>query len=161
MHAIFAAALNVTRIALEEHSETLANLPAEALDWSPAEGSNSIAVLTRHSLTATIFLASAAAGLNPDRKAYLEGDRAEAFQLRGTTSAALREEIGRRLGTLEGIMAKGTDGSLVVPASWSWPNGRTPVGAELLIHSVGHLKEHTGQASLIRDLWVARGQGGQ
>jgi hypothetical protein len=161
MHATFAAALNVARTALDELSEMLAGLPDEALDWSPAEGSNSIAVLTRHGLTATVFLASTAAGLNPDRKAYLEGDRVEAFKARNTSPALLREEIARTLAAIEGIMAHGSDASLAAAASWNWPNGRTPPGAELLIHSVGHLKEHAGQASLIRDLWVARGRGGQ
>ena len=30
-------------------------------------------------------------------------------------------------------------------------------GAEILVNGVGHLREHVGQAQLMRDLWLARG----
>lgn len=155
MHATFEAAAHVLRTALGDLSEILAGLPPEAADWKPFPAANPLTVLVRHSLTGTRFLASTAAGLAPDRPAYLAGDRAEAFAAAGGTTEGLRAEVAAALPGLEAILAKGDDAALAAPASWAWPAGRTPSGAELLIHATGHLKEHVGQAGLLRDLWNA------
>ena len=155
MHATFEAAAHVLRTALGDLTDVLADLPAEAAGWKPFAEANTLTVLVRHSLTGTRFLASTAAGLGPDRPAYLAGDRAEAFAAAGATCEGLRAEIAAALPELEAILAKGDAAALAAPASWAWPGGRTPTGAELLIHATGHLKEHVGQAGLLRDLWKA------
>ncbi len=155
MHATFDAAAHVLRTALGDLTEVLADLPAEAADWRPFPAANSLTVLVRHGLTGTRFLTSTAAGLAPDRAAYLAGDRAEAFAANVGTTESLQSEIAAALPGLEAILAKGGEEALLAPATWAWPTGRTPTGAELLIHAMGHLKEHVGQAGLLRDLWNA------
>ena len=160
MTPAYDAVLVTARTALDVLDETIAELPDEALDWVPAPGLNSVAVLTRHSVTGTAYLAACGAGLTPDRETYLREDRAEAFRTMGATVAGLRGEIAKLKADLEPILAQGTDDALTRPALWAWPeNGRTPSCGELAVHSVGHLKEHVGQVQMLRDLWQAANPG--
>jgi hypothetical protein len=159
MHATYQAALAAARSAFADLSAALADLPDAALDWTPAAGMNSANVLTRHSISATRFLASGGAGLAPDRAAYMAGDRAEAFRAQGATTAALLDEVRAFDPELEGIVGAGDDAALGAVASWAFADGVTPNGAHLLIHSVGHLREHVGQVQQLRDLWLAANPG--
>ncbi len=153
MNSAYHAVLVVTRTALEALDAAIAELPDPAAAWVPSEGLNSIAVLTRHSLTATAFLAATGAGLTPDREIYLKQDRAPAFATKRATVAALRADIQRLLDDIGPILGRGAEATLEQPAAWAWPDGRTPNCGEVLVHSVGHLKEHVGQVQLMRDLW--------
>lgn len=155
MHPTFEAAHHVINIALDNLAAAITDVPEAALDYVPAEGANSIVVLTRHSLTATKFLAATAAGLAPDREAYREGARAASFRASGLAGAALVADIELARGRIAAILADGSEESLAADASWAWPDGRVPTGAELLIHTAGHLSEHGGQVQLLRDLWLA------
>ncbi|MGD9933947.1 MAG: DinB family protein [Dehalococcoidia bacterium] len=155
MNSAYHAALVVTRTALEALDEVLVELPDAALGWVPSEGLNSVSVLVRHSLTATAFLAATGAGLAPDRDAYLNQDRTSAFATKKSTVVALRSDIQRLLDDIGPILGRGTEATLEQPATWPWPDGRTPNCGEVLVHSVGHLKEHVGQVQLMRDLWNA------
>ena len=154
MHAIYQAATHTINIALDDLSAAIDGLPDHALDWVPATGTNSMTVLVRHGISATKFLSAAAAGLRPDRPAYFAGDRAEAFQSAGVTAALLQAEIAAAQAPIEAILARGGDVALTEVAAWS-EDGTTPTGAQLLIHGLGHLREHVGQAQLMRDLWHA------
>ncbi|MFN0145282.1 MAG: DinB family protein [Dehalococcoidia bacterium] len=156
MHPTYEAATHVLRATLGDLTQLLDDLPAEAADWRPFAEANSLAVLVRHGLTATRFLSATAAGLEPDRAAYMANDRAEAFAASGTTPEVLRGEIAAALPEIEAALARGSDAALTAQASWALGGStRFPSGAELLIHAMGHLKEHTGQAGLLRDLWKA------
>jgi hypothetical protein len=159
MNAAYHAVLITLRTGLELLDETVAGLPDEALDWVPAEGANSVAVLVRHSVTATAFLAATGAGLAPDREAYVTRDRASAFAAREATVDGLRAEIAQLLEDIGPILGAGRDDVLEKPALWAWGDGRTPNCSEVLVHSLGHLKEHVGQVQLMRDLWNARPAG--
>jgi uncharacterized damage-inducible protein DinB len=156
MHAAYHAALVTIRTGVGLLDETIAELPDEALDWVPAPGVNSISILTRHAVTATAYLAACGAGLAPDRERYLAEDRAEAFKVKPASVAGLRKELAQLVEDIGPILAAGGESTLDTPATWVWPDGRTPNCGELLIHSVGHLKEHVGQVQLLRDLWNAR-----
>lgn len=155
MHPIAASANAVLARVLNDLAETTNGLPDEALDWAPAPGQNSIAVLVRHSLAATPFLWGWAAGIPADRRAYFEGERATAFRTAGVTAAALTAAIDSARAELAAILERVTDQTLAAKAAWDWPDGGTPDGGELLIHAIGHLREHTAHAGLTRDLWLA------
>jgi hypothetical protein len=60
-------------------------------------------------------------------------------------------------GVLEGV----TSDSLRAAAGWRFADGAEPTGNELLLHAAGHLREHVGQAQLIRDLWLANSREGR
>ena len=155
MHPTYAAALAVTRVALSDIDLALADLPDEAVDWAPAPGTNSATVLVRHSLTAIRFLAGTASGSKPDRQAYISGDRVEAFKASGATTASLRAEIADAIEKLPGLYEHGDETSLAAVTPWPLGDLGPQNGAFLLIHSVGHLREHAGHIGLMRDLWVA------
>jgi hypothetical protein len=157
MHDIAQAALVIYQRALDDLDAALADLPDAALDWAPTpQGTNSALVLTRHGISASAYMIGCAAGRNPDRNAYLREDRPAAFASRGATIAGLRAEVAAARAALPAALAPVTDASLAAPAAWSWPEGGTPAGAELLIHGAGHLREHVGQVQLMRDLWLDR-----
>ena len=155
MHPTFAAAFDVTRIALADLDMALAGLPDEAADWTPAPGTNSATVLVRHALTATRFLAGTASGLAPDRQAYVTGDRVEAFKAMGATAASLRAEVAVALEQLPALYERGDDASLAAMTPWPLGDLGPRNGAFLLVHGVGHIREHVGHIGLMRDLWVA------
>ena len=156
MNPAYEAVLIATRTALEQLDQALASLPDEALTWVPAEGLNSVAVLSRHCITATVYLASCGAGLAPDREEYLRGDRAEAFRTTSATVDQLRSELAALGPQLEPILAHGTHETLAQPAGWAEPDGRVPSCGELAVRTLGHLKEHVGQVEMLRDIWKAR-----
>ncbi len=159
MNSAYHAVLITTRTALETLDQTIASLPDAALDWVPAPGINSINVLVRHCVTGTAYLAASGAGLAPDREAYLAKERAEAFAGKKTTVAKLRAGIAGLLEDIGPILGAGTEETLEKPAAWAWPDGRVPNCSELLVHSLGHLKEHVGQVEMLRDLWNAKSGG--
>ena len=63
MHPTFEAALDEATMAFGDLDEALAELPDLAVDWRPAAGTNSLAVLTRHAISAAKFLGATASGL--------------------------------------------------------------------------------------------------
>ena len=65
--------------------EALAGLPDEALTWTPYVGTNSLAVLVMHSVTATRFFLLAGSGQPGDIMEYRSGDRVEAFDTKSAT----------------------------------------------------------------------------
>jgi hypothetical protein len=161
MHAFAAATLASTRRALAELREAVASMPDNGLDWTPMPGLNSVNVLVEHSLTATDHLFAAAAGLDPDREEYLSGTRAESFKTRGLLKDRLLADIDGALDAYHLTLASASDESLAATMSWAFPDGAPPTGAELLVHAVGHLREHSGQVQMTRDLWLSASREGR
>jgi putative intracellular protease/amidase len=158
MHPVYAAANAMFNVALSDLLEVLATLDDEAVGWAPTPAVNTVAVLVRHAITATAFLAGTAAGLAPDRERYRSEERAAAFAASGVPVATLCDEVlALRNTRLPAILDHGTDATLAALAPWAMDT-RHWSGAELLIHAFGHLREHTGHAGLTRDLWLARKQ---
>lgn len=137
--------------------ECVAGFPAEALNWKPAgDGTNSVAVLTTHSLHSTrSWLCTALGEALPDRDRdsefrVAEDDRDALLALfddfasqcnalfdspRQVDWAAIRRTHTR----------PDAGDAIQVPAAWA------------LLHAVEHLREHLGQMQLTRQLWEARG----
>lgn len=152
------SALDVTRQSFGMLKDAIAALPHEAFDWTPAPNTNSLTVLTRHSLAACSFFFAVVAGQPGSIADYRKGDRAEAFRAQGGTAATLTRAIDTGLRDFEAILAPGTDAHLAEMIGWpdEAPDIPTRSGREILINGIGHLREHVGQAQLMRDLWLAR-----
>lgn len=132
---------------------TVGAVPEEALDWEPGspEHTNSIAVLTTHSLNATRMLLSVALGLPlppRDREAEFTATSGGAERLLG-----LIDVIGSEcLGILDGA-----------PDHVNWGDTRTrtrPDGSTAdrtaafwLVHAVEHLRGHADEAALTTHMW--------
>jgi hypothetical protein len=151
-----AAALAIARESLEMLHRAVDGLPPEALSWTPAPGTNSIAVLTMHGLTATRFFFKVACGEIGSLAEYRAGDRAEAFATAGGTAFDLQAEIDACLPELEEILSKGRPEHLEPAISWPEDPNLVRTGYGFLINTLAHLREHVGQAQLMRDLWLAR-----
>lgn len=152
------ATLDVTRQSFAMMKEAIAGLPDEALAWTPAPNTNSLTVLVRHAVAASRFFAGVASGIPGSIAEYRKGDRAEAFRAEGGTAATLTTAIDGAVEEAQRIFARGTDAHLAAMIGWPAEAPDVPVrtGAEILINGVGHLREHVGQAQLMRDLWLAR-----
>lgn len=152
------AALDVARQSFGMLKEAIAGLPDEAFDWTPAPNTNSLTVLTRHSLAACRFFFGAVSGEPGSIAEYRKGDRAEAFRAQGGTATTLTAAIDAGVRDLAVILAPGAESHLAAMIGWpaEAPDVPTRTGAEILVNGIGHLREHVGQAQLMRDLWLAR-----
>ncbi|MEX0781192.1 MAG: DinB family protein [Dehalococcoidia bacterium] len=152
------ATLDVTRQSFAMLKEAIAGLPDEAFDWTPAPGTNSLTVLTRHCIAASRFFGGVASGVPGSIAEYRKGDRAEAFRAMGGNAASLTLTIDGAIAEAGQILAKGTDAHLAEMIGWPHEAPDIPIrtGAEILVNGVAHLREHVGQAQLMRDLWLAK-----
>ena len=138
-------------------TEALEGLPDEALAWRPdAENTNSMAVLATHCVTATRFWLGLGAGQIGSIDEYRKRYRAPSFEVSGAAAGELKAQFDAALAELADVMARGTEAHLTARITWPEDPSMTPTGAEALFRAVGHLREHVGQAQLMRDLWLAR-----
>ena len=153
------ATLDVTRQSFAMLKDAIAGLPDEAFDWTPAPNTNSLTVLVRHCVAASRFFGGVASGIPGSIAEYRKGDRAEAFRAQGGSALTLAAAIDGATDEAERILTAGTDAHLAEMIGWPEEAPDIPVrtGAEILVNGVGHLREHVGQAQLMRDLWLARG----
>jgi hypothetical protein len=152
---IVTAARRLTAEALDVLRAASDGLTAEALDWKPAgPDTNSIAVLTIHSLHATRLLARLALGLTqPER------DRSSEFTSSGHDAA----DLHRLLDEIGGECLASLDGA---PDTIDWSATRRYVrddgsstegsAAYFILHSVDHLRGHADEAGLTRYCWDTR-----
>ena len=127
--------------------EELANLTPDALAWIPCDGANSIAVLVTHMLGNEMESVRTVAGAASDRV------RAREFEVRGATAGELIALIDHAEGVLEElaprIAAERLGATHVRPSALD----QTPhTGTHILMHSLAHAREHTGQLLLTRQL---------
>jgi len=137
---------------------SITDLPTQALDWAPAAGVNTLAVLVRHAVAAARFGAAVAAGGEAAFGPYREGPRRQAFQSRQLTSGALEQEIDEAAAVVDRLLLGAPPEGLGEPVRFTDESpGFYTTRAGALISMLGHLREHTGQASLVRELWAATG----
>ena len=151
------AALSVSRDSFAMLAAALEGLPDEALSWRPeAANSNSIAVLATHCVTSARFWLGLGAGQVGSIDDYRRRFRAPSFEVAGAAGGELMGEFEAVLAELADVMSQGTDSHLTAGIGWPEDQSLKFTGAEALFRSVGHLREHVGQAQLMRDLWLAQ-----
>lgn len=150
------AALTVAQESFAMFAEALAGLPDEALVWRPdADNTNSLAVLAAHSLSATRFWLANGAGVGKSIEEYRRVDRGPAFAAGG--AGDYPAQFDQMLSGLATLFAAGTEAHLLADVAQPADPVMTRTGVGCLIHGIGHLREHVGQAQLMRDLWLGRG----
>lgn len=155
MHVLYEATLVVARESFAMLREALDGLPDEAMDWTPVEGTNALGVLTMHSITSTRFWIRAGIGDDVSFDEYRTQERAAAFESKGKDASSLVAAIDQCVQELERIL-QGADPAAVEATRWPDDPSMTKTGARCLVHAIGHLREHVGQAQLTRDLWRAQ-----
>jgi hypothetical protein len=141
------AAADLLADSLTQMRETVAGADPAALDWRPGPDTNSIAVLTVHSMHATRSWLSVAMGAPlPER------DRPAEF-------LATSDSVGDLLGFFDSMAAECrgllNDGAAFDPETVRDTHipGDRRSGAWALMHALQHLREHVGQTQLTRQLW--------
>ena len=151
------AALEDIQDSLKWLREVIAGLPVEALDWVPAPHANSITVLTSHALPSNTYWMQAGSGQRPSHAAYVSNFRNQAFDAKSLSESDLVSLIERAERDAEAALRQGTVEHLADHFTLDDEPDEPPVsGATCLVHGASHLREHVGQAALMRDLWLAR-----
>jgi len=125
----------------------LRGLDGEALNWRPAAGANSIAVLVTHTLGSEREMIRAVRSLNTvrDREAEfrVEADADQLLRLLDRADVELDEQVAALTASdLTELRARGD---------------RPPrQGLDWLISNYGHAREHLAQVELTRQLYEAR-----
>lgn len=150
---LLTAAQDTVRRTFADMRTCIAGFPKEALNWKPAgEDSNSVAVLTVHSLHSTRSWLSIATG-----EPLPERDRASEFRVEAEDNVGLfgvfDEMVSDCLTRLEPSQPvdwaairrtharPNPEDDMKMPAAWA------------LLHAIEHLREHVGQMQLTCQLW--------
>ena len=150
------AATEILETVLGEMRQAIDGLDADALNWRPAgDDTNSIAVLVTHALHSTRSWLSISVGAPlPER------DRPAEFRAQASPEdlRAFFDDFGKQCQAL----VAGT----AVPIDWSamrQTHARARSGAPeeqsaawALVHALEHLREHSGQIGLTRQVWEQR-----
>ena len=153
-----AAALKLARESFDMLRTAIDGLPMQSMDWTPAPSTNSLDVLATHCVTSSRFWFGCGSGVHGSITAYQQTERAAAFETRGKGADDLVAMVDQFQSELAGILGAGMDADLAVTVDWAGEQTDVPTrtGLECLFHALAHLREHVGQAQLMRDLWLAR-----
>jgi uncharacterized damage-inducible protein DinB len=149
MDPFLAAARATLRQQQRAFGDVIADLPIEALDWQPARGANSLAVLVTHAWGAAQAWTLRAAGREMAR------DRAAEFRAKANSAAlhALLIEGGARIEAALEAIDPATLGRICFGPSTQPSSDEEYTVAQCVLHAVEHAQEHLGQAYLTRQLW--------
>jgi DinB superfamily len=135
------------RFVHDQFRERVEGLDPDALNWAPAEGANSIAVLIRHTLGSESEMLQALRQITTHR------DRDSEFVGGDTSSAMLIAMIERANKELAEHVSALTADDLTALR----PRGERPPkpGLEWLLGNYGHAREHLAQVELTQQLYEA------
>ena len=138
---------------LNDLRASLDGLPLEALNWRPADGVNSIAILATHALGATRLWLRMSMGLSlPER------DRDAEFLASAEDAAAFRRAVEDLSDDCTSALQPTELMDWTAMRSTQGRGGDAPaevVAAYALIHATEHLRGHVDQVGLMRQLWEA------
>lgn len=127
--------------------KTLNGLPDAALDWAPADGMNSLAVLATHTAGSTRFWIGDVAGRDFSGRV-----RAEEFKVSDISVAELDQLLSAMLAhsqqMLAGLTAEEWTDTRQIPGQ-----SRVVSVGWALLHALEHIAEHVGHAQITRELW--------
>jgi hypothetical protein len=125
----------------------IADLPVEALNWSPAPGMNSIAVLVTHATGSQRFLVGDLVGGIASNR-----DRNAEFAVTGLDSAALGDMLTHAMTVTRSALDKLTLEELN-SAEPRVKDGRSFPVALALDHALAHSGVHAGHIEMTRQMW--------
>ena len=127
----------------------LKNLPAAALDWSPAADVNSINVLVVHTVGAQRFLVGEAVAGDPANR-----DRDAEFKVHGLDAEALAQRLNESFEYIRSALNGLTVDDLASVRDF---RGRERSVAWILGHALKHTAIHLGHIQLMRQFWELYG----
>jgi uncharacterized damage-inducible protein DinB len=130
-----------------ELNAALQGLPQAALDWTPAPGANSLAVLVVHTAGAERYLIGDCVLGEPSGR-----DREAEFRLRDLPAEALEQRLDDSLAYIQQVLAGLTLQDLTALRPWPRQHRQVTVGW-LLSHLLAHTAIHAGHAQVTRQWW--------
>ncbi|HRW48498.1 MAG: DUF1572 domain-containing protein [Caldilinea sp.] len=150
MDVLAAAILERLTFLHDSMKTTLAALPDEAIDWSPAADVNSVAVLLTHVAGSERFwFGEKVGGISAQR------DRSAEFKVLGADRIELVALLDAALGLAAQVMERLAPSDLSRPAGVAG-NGAPYDVAWALQHALEHVAVHTGHVELMRQWWENR-----
>ena len=143
---------------MQERFETLykgietavADLPAEALDWKPAQDMNSVTVLLTHTAGALRYWVGDVAGGQPSGRV-----RAEEFETRDVDATELMGRLRAAVDFDGQVLGQIDPAHLGEKRIAGQQNEERTVGWALL-HALEHTAIHAGHIQITRQLWDQR-----
>jgi uncharacterized damage-inducible protein DinB len=117
------------------------------LDWVPAEGVNSLAILAVHTAGAERYLIGDCVAGEPTGR-----DREAEFRAGSLSAEDLLEKLDASLSYASQVLERLTLDDLEAPRLWSRDNIQVTVGW-LLAHLLSHTAIHAGHAQVTRQWW--------
>lgn len=127
--------------------KVIADLPDEALIWSPGTGMNTLAVIVAHALGAERYWIGEIAGQEPSGRV-----REAEFAVTGGTTAELTTHSRETLAHSRSVLARLSAGNLEEIREVG-TSGRRVTVAWAILHALEHTALHTGHAQITRQLW--------
>ncbi|MCH8814414.1 MAG: DinB family protein [Chloroflexi bacterium] len=150
---ILQAARVIVRTARDDMRTSIDGLPPEAINWTPpAPDTNSIAVMTHHSIFSTRQWFSVVVDEPPP-----ERDRDAEFKVEYEDADSLIAMLKTTVDECLALISK--DRTVDWSAVRSHWNPQTDVqlsAAWAVMHALEHLREHVGEIALTRHIWEAR-----
>jgi len=150
MNALAAATLHRLEELHTSMKQVIVALPPVALDWSPAAGVNSVAVLVTHVCGSERFWIGEKVGGLPAAR-----NRSAEFVVRGMDSAALSATLDESLAQARDVLAKLSLDDLTRPVGVS-QHGFAYDVAWSLQHALEHVALHTGHLEVTRQWWESQ-----
>lgn len=156
MDTLFAEMIDRLNVVHEIIERTVADLPDEALDWTPDPDLNSLGVLLAHTFASERYWIGDVAGEDPSGRV-----RDEEFVTQGVTLAEFLERSQATLAHSQSVLSRlvlsELGDSRVVRRAMQ---GATPdvTVAWAILHGLEHAALHAGHIEITRQLWDQRGQ---
>ena len=131
--------------------EALADLPAEALDWSPGPEMNTITVLVTHLAGAEGYWIGDVAGQVPSGR-----ERAAEFRSSGQSAQALIARMDASRAHAHAILSQLSLDDLAQVRSTVRHPDRSFTVAFCLLHALEHTGQHLGHIQMVRQLYLAQ-----
>lgn len=147
MDPIFDAYLERLKSLHADIRNLVAELPPDALDWTPRSGVNSIAVLISHIAGSERYWIGERAG-----NRAIERDRDSEFLTRGANAASLLALLQESELLAEQVLAEMTPVELSTPKG-TLRNGFAYNTAWALWHALEHAALHVGHIEMMREWW--------
>ena len=147
MNKILEEHLNVLEDCHNNILSSLQGLPAEALDWVPGPGMNSLTVLVFH-LTGSerYWIGDVAMGEFSGRNREAE------FQARGVETEVLRARLDDSLAYARSVFGRLSLEQLT-QERLAPSDGRRVTAGWAILHALVHAAEHVGHIQITRQLW--------
>ncbi len=153
MHAFFVAYFDRLETLHRELTAAIVDLPPEALDWRPAAGMNSLAVLIVHTAAAERYWIGDVVGQAPSGRV-----RWEEFETAQLDAKELKKRLDRTLAHSLTVLQELRLVDLAA-SRHSSRDGETYSVAWALAHALEHTALHLGHVQIGRELWLLESGG--